>query len=100
MSIARCQSAGEYRVQFEELGWVDGGVKAVGHMKLELFQHAWNLEDRDGSPIISTEEPFEGELCAHELAFLRGFPGKHFTYKWRFTVTPLPNGKNGKKGHI
>lgn len=88
----RCESAGKFHVEFQEWGWVDGRMQNAGHMQLELPQHAWSAETRDGSPIISTEEPYEGELCEHELVFLGGFPGKHFNYKWRFAVTPL-NGK-------
>lgn len=89
MAIARCESVGKYRVTFTQLGMIDGKIVDAGPMKLQLPQHAFDLETRDGSPILDTQEPFEGELCADELTWLTGFPGKNFNFKWRFHVQPL-----------
>lgn len=41
------------------------------------------------APWVGTEQPFEGELCEHELQFLNGLPGKTYPGVWEFTVTPL-----------
>lgn len=41
------------------------------------------------APKVSNKQPYEGPLTAHELAFVRGLPGKDFNYRYRFTVEPL-----------
>lgn len=95
-TMTRCESAGKFRVEFSEMGLVDGVRASVGHMKYVMHQHAFDAETRDGSPILDTDDPYEGDLCAHELDFLHGFPGKHYNYKWEFVVTPLGGRKKRK----
>jgi hypothetical protein len=99
----RCdQSVGAYRVRMttvryddDEGAMVDG--ENVG-FKLEIPAHAFDMETRDGSPVLVQNEPWEGELCVHELRWLRGMPGVHFNHGWRFEVTPLDEPKSAKKG--
>ena len=57
--------------------------------KLQLHQHEFDADTRDGSPILSTETPFECFLCRHEWGWLKGFPGKDFNYGWRFAIEEL-----------
>mgnify|MGYP001617588943 FL=1 len=91
--IARCDyKVARYRVIFrcmtrdpETFEVIDGGPS----MKLMMHQHSFDVETRDGSPILSTMEPFEGELCGHEVEWLRGYPGKTFNFQWRFDVELL-----------
>ncbi len=98
MSIARCESVGKFRVVFIELGKDDeGNLIPFGHMKLTMPQHGFDAEVRDGSPILDTEDPFEGELCDHELRWLKGYPGYEYNYHWRFEITPLGAKKQKKK---
>ena len=90
--IPRCgQHKGRFRVTFRALVQ---DPKTLDHIpgpmsKFDLGQHPWDDQTRDGSPILDTEQPYEGHLCVHEWAFLKGFPGKHFNYGWRFTLEPL-----------
>ena len=41
------------------------------------------------APWVGTDQPFEGELCEHELQFLGGLPGKTYPAVWEFTVEAL-----------
>ena len=43
----------------------------------------------DQAPSVSTKDPYEGELCEHELQFLEGMPGKDYRPEYEFTVEPL-----------
>lgn len=43
----------------------------------------------DQAPTVSTEKPFEGVLCEHELQFLDGVPGKDYRPEYEFTVEPI-----------
>jgi hypothetical protein len=40
-------------------------------------------------PWVGNEQPFEGELCEHELQFLNGMPGKDYPPQYEFTVEEL-----------
>jgi len=99
MAIARCkESAGKYRVKFTELGWRDEHMVEGGPMRVQLMQHEFDPspEVRDGSPILDTREDFEGELCRHEVAWLNGFPGKNFNFKWRFDLEKMKRAKTSR----
>lgn len=61
--------------------------------KLDLGKHAFDVDTRDGSPILDTEQPFVGEMCRHEWSWLKGFPGKDYNYGWRFNVEFLKEDK-------
>lgn len=91
MSMTRCTSAGRFRVHFDELVPNDDDEFVPGgSMQLRLPHHVRTEAVDDWSPVISTEEDYEGELCGCEHDFLtKGLPGKAYNYKWRFQVTPL-----------
>ena len=41
------------------------------------------------APWVGNEQPFEGELCEHEIQFLNGLPGKDYRPEYQFTVGKL-----------
>ena len=41
------------------------------------------------APWVGNEQPYEGELCEHEIQFLNGLPGKDYRPEYQFTITPL-----------
>ena len=44
----------------------------------------------DGPPAVSNDEPFEGELCEHELWFVEhGIPGRDYRPEFEFSVEHL-----------
>lgn len=90
----RCDvQVAKYRVTFRNLVQDPDTLEHVAGyaMKLQLPQHPWEGEGgaMDGSPLLDTAQPWEGLLCRHELAFLKGFPGKDFQYQMRFLVELL-----------
>lgn len=107
----RCQeSAGRYRVEFAFLD--SNGEEVEGeyiaplgpheniylHSKMkDVFQGydapmgldampdpRWELIE--AVPRVSQQHPYVGELCAHELAFVKSLPGKLHNGHWRYTV--------------
>lgn len=94
--MQRCEeSAGKYRVTLEVFRAKEPvRVQIMGHADLVSYRDPNNprYEDRhvvEAAPTVGTEEPFEGELCVHELAFLNGEPGKDFNLLYDFTVEEL-----------
>lgn len=47
-------------------------------------QREWELHEE--VPRAQQSAPFVGELCVHELAWLRTLPGSEFNRHWRFDV--------------
>lgn len=89
--MLRCdQSAGRYRVTLLVLHEKEPyHAQIVGHHDI--------MAEIDGKRVIveqaawvGTEKPFEGELCAHELAWLKdSVPGRDYPMRYQFTVDRL-----------
>lgn len=63
-------------------------VQVVGHRDVQA--------DVDGvvhivepAPVVGTTEPYTGELCVHELAWLNGVPGKDWRPEYEWTIERL-----------
>jgi hypothetical protein len=99
--LLRCPagSAGRYRVSLRVAHQKDEyAVQIAGHQP--IFQFAADgraVLNADGSavvldspPIVTTKTPYEGELCEHELWFVRdATPGKDYRPEYEFTVDAL-----------
>lgn len=72
-------SVGEFRVEFQPYEWdgIPGGCAIQPH-----YEYPHQMQ-------VTTATPYEGPLCAHELAYLKGFPGRDMPWNWHFIVTPL-----------
>jgi len=97
--MLRCPggSVGVYRVKLE----------AIHHdppYRVQIGAHApVYLRESDGkavilngvpqtieeAPFVGLGEDYEGELCADELAFLNGEPGRDYRMEYLFTVTKI-----------
>lgn len=73
-----CERSGRYRVAFT---WEN---TPLGDARLDL--RTIHLD----SPLLSTQQPYIGPLCVHELEFLRSPPGAMHTTEWVFRVTNQP----------
>ena len=88
----RCdKSVGNYRVSLVVLHEKDPyHAQIPGHRDV--------MADVDGkrvcleeAPYAGTDKPFEGELCAHELAWLTdSVPGRDYPMRYDWTVEKLP----------
>ena len=91
--MERCKSVGTFRVTLDCVELEPQAVQIQGHAS-----RPWTEFEEDGKtprrlieagPVVSTVEPLEGELCEHELQWLRSMPGKAFSALYRFKVEAL-----------
>lgn len=88
--MRRCdEPAGRYRVEFQ---YVDNNGRVQDYpVNVPIGEHE-DFEDAapfEAAPRLSQSEPFEGELCIHEVVWLAMPPGQAFNRHWQFTVTKL-----------
>ena len=89
----RCsQSAGNFRVTLRIAHHSEPyHVQIMGHQNVYAQVDNGSRILLEEAPIATTEQPFEGELCIHELAWLeQGVPGKDYRPEYEFTVIKLP----------
>lgn len=43
----------------------------------------------EAAPWVGLGEPYEGELCVHEIQWLTGTPGQAWRPEYEWTITPL-----------
>lgn len=89
--MLRCnESAGRFRVTFLALHEEDPyHQQIIGHRDVYLPNVDGSFKLIEAAPIAKTEEPFEGELCVHELAWMNGLPGKDYPRNFKFTIEKL-----------
>ena len=107
----RCQEpAGRYRVEFSYLE-SDGSpreeeyIAPVGpHQNIYRHSKTKDVVECDGPPMdaagnpdprwelieaiprVSNAAPYTGDLCAHEVAFMKALPGKTYSVHWRYDL--------------
>lgn len=109
--MLRCEqpAEGTYEVTFKYLhgmygddsekpdGWVDYNAEIGEHGDTYQMQpNNTPVRDAAGQPVVAeagprvTEaQPYVGELCAHELDWVRQVPGRVFARQRRYTVRRL-----------
>ncbi len=97
--MLRCnEPAGSYRVTSEWLG--DDNQPRARPARYDLGPHLDVLDQNgrvlEAAPFTETDGTFEGELCAHEVAFVTTLPGKVFNGHRRHTLTALGK-REGRK---
>lgn len=86
----RCtESEGRFRVSLRV-------ANEKGPYRVQVIGHRDVLAEVDGvtrvvepAPVVGTTEPYEGELCTHELAWLNGVPGKDWRPEYEWDIQPL-----------
>ena len=100
MDMLRCPQApaGRYSVKLHVANAkVPYRVQIGGHQPIFFYESNGLVRlKEDGSstildqaPTVGTEEPFEGELCPCEVAWLGGVPGFDYRRDYEFTVERL-----------
>jgi hypothetical protein len=86
--MLRCaESAGRYRLSLRIAHHPEPyRVQVIGHRDVLAADDGRVLE---AAPVVGTTEPYEGELCAHELQWLNGVPGKDWRPEYEFTIERL-----------
>ena len=90
--MIRCDmSAGRFRVTFTVMHATEPyHVQIVGHHDIFMLNPADGRPRLvEAAPVAMTEQPWEGELCEHELEWMNGLPGKAYPAFYHFKVDPL-----------
>ena len=93
--MLRCEALpGQYEVAFKYLE--SDGTEREAEYYATLAPHEDIMAIINGAyqvaeprPRASRYHPYVGELCAHELDWLKSLPGKQFSAHWRFTATEV-----------
>lgn len=100
--MLRCTSAGRYRVRFKYLDTPYGEERAEEYLA-DIGSHQpvyGELEGRrvvvEDIPRASQQRPYEGELCACELDWLRHMPGREYSFHRRYEVEKLTEPRHKK----
>lgn len=104
--MLRCaESAGRFRVSLHIPYHPEPyRVQVLGHRDLLAHnQDGSTIVGPDGNPVVieaapvvGTTEPYEGELCVHELQWLNGLPGKDWRPEYEWTIETLGGPAKGK----
>ena len=91
--MQRCdQSAGKYRVSLLVLHETQPyHAQIPGHRDVMAEIEGKGRVCVEEAPWAGTEKPFEGELCVHELNWLKdSVPGRDYPMRYDWTVEQLP----------
>ena len=86
----RCtESAGRFRLSLRIAHHPEPyRVQVVGHR--DVWAEVNGAQQLiEAAPVVGTTEPYEGELCVHELQWLNGVPGKDWRPEYEFEIVPL-----------
>ena len=112
--MLRCDKpAGTYEVSFTSMN--DDGQDRPGDFNAPIGAHQRVFKNLDTGDLHQGESPppngswamveepprvlkstgYRGELCEHEVEYLRTIPGKAFSLHWRYGLKSVTNGKGG-----
>ena len=90
--MIRCEhSLGNYRITLHTMNEPEEfKVQIPGHNPVWVDADTATARVVDQGPVVSNFTPFEGEICEHELDYLKtGVPGTTYPKNWEFKVEKL-----------
>ena len=90
--MLRCvKSVGYFRITFTALHETPPyHVQIIGHHDIYITLPDGRVQFIDGSPVVGNEKVWEGELCEHEISWMKGLPGREYKASYDFKVEKIP----------